>query len=105
MQPTKTQTNQYRVTVSEALRLGVPPIMIEAQNAFLHALPQLLKERRGQWVAYRGSKQLGFGKSKPHLYQEWEQRGFPYEELVVYCVEETDLPFIEDDMAEDCPRS
>ena len=33
--------------------IRIPPAILEAQAAFERDLPQLLKERPGQWVAYR----------------------------------------------------
>jgi hypothetical protein len=52
-----------------------PPIVLEAQEAFRRDLPELLKERHGQWVAYHGARRVGFGASKAALWRECLQQG------------------------------
>jgi hypothetical protein len=73
--------------ITEIMRL-VPPIIIEAQNAFSRDLPQLLQERRGQWVAYHGQSRLGFGATKTALYQDCLRRGLKADTFVVRRIEE-----------------
>jgi hypothetical protein len=64
---------------------SIPPAIREAQKAFQRDLPQLLRERPGQWVAYHGDKPIGFAATKTALCQECEGRG--YEEYLVRCIE------------------
>jgi hypothetical protein len=52
-----------------------PPIVLEAGEAFRRDLPQLLRERYGQWVAYHGAKRLGFSTDKTALWNECLQGG------------------------------
>jgi hypothetical protein len=59
-----------------AIRASIPPIIWEAQAAFARDLPELLKQRRGQWVAYYGSRRLGFGSTQTALWQECERQGY-----------------------------
>jgi hypothetical protein len=49
-----------------------------AQQAFREALPGLLKDHRGQWVAFNGATRLGFDRSKRALYN--------------YCIHECKVP-------------
>jgi hypothetical protein len=55
----------------------------QAEEAFLRDLPQLLKERPGQWVVYRGAERLGFGTTKTALLQQCYAQGFREDELLV----------------------
>jgi hypothetical protein len=64
---------------------SVSPEMRAAHKAFERDLPQLLRERPGQWVAYLGDKPLGFAKTKEELYQRYLSQG--YEEFFVRCIE------------------
>jgi len=66
----------------------VPPLIKEAQDAFFRDLPQLLKERRALWVAYRGNCLIGFAPRDLELYQECCRRGIPEDEFLVLCIEE-----------------
>jgi len=63
----------------------------QAHRKFRADLPKLLKTHPRQWVAYHGTKRLGFGTSKTELTQECIQRGVPYEELLVRMVQ-PDIP-------------
>src|SRR5262245_18004485 len=47
-----------------------------ALRAFERDLPQLWTERPGQWVAYRGDRQLGFAHHKHELYQDCFRQGW-----------------------------
>jgi hypothetical protein len=59
----------------------------EALRAFQRDLPQLWVERPSQWVAYQGSRQLGFATQKHELYQRCMQSGLRREEFVIFCIE------------------
>src|SRR5262245_6045551 len=48
---------------------GTPPLVEQALRAFGDALPRLLQQRPGQWVAFAGDRLLGFGRTKTELYQ------------------------------------
>ncbi len=61
----------------------VPAVVREAQEAFRGALPQLLRERPGQWVAYQASQQLGFAPTKAELYQRCLRQGYARGEFIV----------------------
>jgi hypothetical protein len=67
-----------------AIRASTPPVILEAQDAFFRDLPEMLKEHEGQWVAYYGSKRIGFSKSKTALWLECERLG--YQDFLVYMV-------------------
>lgn len=59
----------------------------KALHAFQPDLPQLYRERPGEWVAYQGDQQLGFAAHKHELYQECFRRGLQREEFVIFCIE------------------
>jgi hypothetical protein len=69
--------------------------------AFDRDLPELLRTRPGEWVAYQGNTCLGFGRSQCELFQRCIQRGLKEDEFIVRFVstaaladhEETDLPW------------
>lgn len=65
------------------LDFQVPPLIEMAQIAFAAALPQLLQEHAGEWVAYQGTRQIGFGKTKTELYQRCFALGLQRGEFVV----------------------
>jgi hypothetical protein len=71
----------------------VPLPQRQALEAFQQDLPRLWSERPGQWVAYQGSRQLGFAAQKHELYQCCFQAGLQLDEFVVFCIEpqETEL--------------
>lgn len=58
-----------------------------AWEAFERDLPELYKERPGEWVAYHGGERLGFGKQRLDLYQECARRGYPYTACDVFLIE------------------
>jgi hypothetical protein len=66
---------------------GVSPLIVWADEAFRRDLPQLLSERPGQWVAYHGHQQIGFGPTKQQLYQECLSRGLQRDEFLVLSIE------------------
>ena len=59
----------------------------EAQCAFRRDLPQLLRERPGQWVAYYGNERLGFARTDLELYEECRRRGLDDNAYLVLCIE------------------
>ncbi len=65
----------------------------QALQAFLRDLPHLHGQRPGEWVAYRGSRRVGFAAQKHTLYQQCFDQGLQREEFVVFCIEpqETDI--------------
>src|SRR5262249_46130486 len=50
------------------VRASTPPAILEAQATFWRDLPELLRERRGQWVAYHGAHRIGVGATKAALW-------------------------------------
>jgi hypothetical protein len=71
------------VSASKAYDDKTLPIIRQALNAFARDLPQFLRDRPGQWVAYHGDKPLGFGATKTALYQECLRQGYIDEEVLV----------------------
>ena len=65
----------------------VSPSMLDADEAFRRDLPQLLKERPGEWVGYHGSDRIGFATTKAQMYRECLERGLKRGEFFVTCVE------------------
>ena len=65
----------------------VSPSMMEADEAFRRDLPQLLKERPGEWVGYHGSDRIGFAATKDQMYRDCLERGLRRGEFFVTCVE------------------
>jgi hypothetical protein len=59
----------------------------QSLQTFEQDLPQLLAQRPGQWIAYRGSHSLGFADEKHLLYQQCFNDGLQPEEFVVFCIE------------------
>jgi hypothetical protein len=69
------------------LPFPILPEIAQAQETFRRALPQLLKEHPGQWVAYCGERQVGFAKSKTALYQACLRQGYRRGQFLVRCIE------------------
>jgi hypothetical protein len=67
---------------------GLLPMIEAAAAQFQHDLPELLKDRRGQWVVYHGAKLVGFGGTKTDLLQACYSRGYPDDELYVARIQE-----------------
>jgi hypothetical protein len=65
----------------------IRPMIQQAQKAFRTALPQLLPERQGQWVAYQGDRQVGFGTTKTDLFQECFALGLRRGECLVRLIQ------------------
>ena len=62
----------------------ISPMVAKSQVAFRRDLPELLKNRYGQWVAYHGDERLGFGRTQLELYRECLRRGLKDEDFVVW---------------------
>jgi hypothetical protein len=62
----------------------------QALLAFWRDLPQLLKERPGQWVAYRGDQRLGFAETRAELWQQCLKQGYTPGEFLVRSIEPED---------------
>src|SRR5207253_11145817 len=65
----------------------ISPVLQEGWESFRRDLPQLLKEKRGWWVLYHGAKRLAFDKDDHALYQMCEDRGWPVDEVGIWCIE------------------
>ena len=76
-----------------AIIASTPPAILEAQRVYLQDLPELLKTRRGQWVAYYGSERLAFGATQDSLCEECFARGYQ-EFLIRYIEPEVEFDFI-----------
>jgi hypothetical protein len=66
---------------------NIAPAIEQAQRAFRRELPNLLRERPGQWVAYHGEKRVGFATTKTALYQDCLRRGLRRDEFLVRSIE------------------
>ena len=64
-----------------------PSWMFQAHELFCRDLGQLLEERPGQWVAYRGTTRIGFAPSKTSLFQRCLSLGLKRGEFLVRCIE------------------
>jgi hypothetical protein len=69
------------------LGIKMSPYIKAARIAFRRDLPDLLKDRYRQWVAYNGDRQLGFGHSKTKLYQDCLRQGLKPDEFLVLSIE------------------
>jgi hypothetical protein len=58
-----------------------------ALQAFLRDLPELYRQRAGQYVAYHGERQVGFGSQKHLLYKDCTDGGLGLDEFVIFCIE------------------
>jgi hypothetical protein len=65
----------------------VSPLYRAAWETYLRDLPQMLRERRGQAVAYRGEKCLGFANDDLDLYEQCRRDGIPDDEFNVFLIE------------------
>jgi hypothetical protein len=66
----------------EELPFSTPPIIQQALAAFDLALPRLLQERPGQWVAFHGDTLIDFAVTKLELYRKCLQQ-FPRGQFLV----------------------
>jgi hypothetical protein len=60
-----------------------PAILREAWDAFVRDYYALEQEHGGEWVAYHGSRRLGFARTKTELYQECFRQGLKRGEFLV----------------------
>jgi hypothetical protein len=74
------------------LNCEIPPMIAQSQAAFRRDLPQLLKERPGQYVAYHGDTRVGFADSDAVLCQQCLARGLTWDQFVVRSIEPEELP-------------
>jgi hypothetical protein len=58
-----------------------------ADSTFRRDLPQLLRQRPGDWVAYRGARLLGFGPTKADVYDLCIEMGLARGDFVVRSIE------------------
>jgi hypothetical protein len=65
----------------------IAPLTQEALDAFHRDLPELLEKKPRAWVAYAGSQQLGFGKTKTELYQRCFAQGLERGKFIVCYIE------------------
>ena len=86
------QDKQRNDEVPPPLNCEIPPMIAQSQAAFRRDLPQLLKERPWQWVAYHGDERIGFAKSSTELYQLCLARGLDWIQFVVRSIEPEELP-------------
>jgi hypothetical protein len=82
-EPTPTPSAGPAVPDFEPVR--IPAAILEAQAAFERDLPRLLKERPGQWVAYRPEGPVVFAATDLALYRECERLGL--REFITRCIE------------------
>jgi hypothetical protein len=62
--------------------------MIEhGRQAYQRDLPELARQRPGQWVAYHGARQVGFAPSRAELWQQCLEQGLPEGEFWVFSIE------------------
>jgi hypothetical protein len=90
MQPNPDNTTPGNPPRGAALAPAVQdlsPQIQQSQSAFRRDLPQLLRERYRQWVAYHGDERIGFSPSKRQLYQECLRRGLQPGTFVVRSIE------------------
>src|SRR6266487_3837990 len=88
---TAEMTPAEREAMERWLNTPVNPKIAEGQRAFLRDLPELVNTHYRQWVAYHGSRRLGFHKSKTALYTEWVKAGIPRDELLVTGIDRSRL--------------
>jgi hypothetical protein len=70
-----------------------PAVVLEAEAMFWRDLPELLKERPGQWVAYYSTARIGFGTTRAALWQECCRQGY-MDFLVLHIEPYPDIDFI-----------
>ena len=78
--------------LSSAPACAILPGIAASQAAFRRDLPELLKERPRQRVAYHEDERIGFARSSFELYEECFRRGFKEEEFVVRLIMEEIAP-------------
>jgi hypothetical protein len=65
----------------------ISPLIQQAEAAFRRDLEQLLKERPGQWVAYRGEKPVAFADDDFELARECLDRGISRSEFIIRLID------------------
>jgi hypothetical protein len=81
--PTADAIHQLELMVKDA----IPAIVQRARAAWRDDLPKLLATNRGQWVAYRGERQVGIGRTKTQLVQQCLRAGLSRGEFLVLRIE------------------
>lgn len=61
---------------------------IVTETAFTRALPQLLKQHAGEWVAYHGEQMIGVAHTKSEMHQVCFWLGLGNDEFEVRCIEQ-----------------
>jgi hypothetical protein len=81
---------------------GVPAGIRRSQEAYWRDLPKLLRLRseNRRWVAYRGDKRLGCGRTMVELYQECARRGIASTDVYVDRLEPRVSPPWEEEVLE-----
>ena len=79
-----TSPEALSVRASPPADVLIPPLVAQSQAAFRRDLPELLKKRHAQWVAYHGDECIGFGRSQIELYQQCVRRGLKDDDFVVW---------------------
>ncbi|GEM_PF-4322852 len=73
--------------LEEILGEKMPPMIVQARNAFRRDLPELLRDHPRRWVAYHGDRRIGVGGTKTALYQDCLRRGLGRDQFLVLLVE------------------
>jgi hypothetical protein len=70
----------------------IPEGIRRSQRAFLHELPELLKDEtlRGKWVAYHGDERIGIAPCDEPLIRECSRRGLADDQYDLFIIEETE---------------
>jgi hypothetical protein len=73
---------------------GVPPGILQSQQAFWRDLPELLKhdQNRGKWVCYHGDERIGIADTKRELVRECLRRQLRDDEYDFDVIEPRKLP-------------
>ncbi len=64
-----------------------PSLGEQAEATFRKLLPQLLLEKPGQWVAFHGTRLIGFARTDLELYRECRKQNIPAADCVVRPIE------------------
>jgi hypothetical protein len=82
-------SDEERAAKIDALLNSEPLPMIQRSiDAFRRDLPGLLKEHRGQYIAYHGQERIGIASSQISLYDECFRRGLSRDDFVVCGIDE-----------------
>src|SRR5437867_526510 len=80
-------TPEQRAELERWWNAPVHPKRVEAHQAFLRDLPELVEAHYKHWVAYHGARRLGIHKSKLALLRKWRRAGIPDEELSTFGID------------------